>query len=169
MAGGRAVEATIGGGRSALTRFANNEITQNVDERRHVLSVRVDDGRRTGRATGNDFSDAAIARLLARAAEAARVATEFEDALPLLGPQTYRESAAPDSATAAFGPAERAAEVARAVARTKAAGLDGAGIFETGDGTIGDYGDLGSLAIANTRGLFAYHAETSAAFSISAL
>lgn len=168
-AGPRELEASIGGGENFLTRFANNEITQNVAERRYVLSVRVAQGRRSGRATGNDWSDAGIARLVARAEEAAKVAPESHEAIPLLGPRTYREVDAVDLATAALGPEARAREVGRAVARTRAANLDGAGIFETGHGTIGDYGELETLALANTRGLFAYHTETSATFSISAL
>ncbi len=169
IAGSRELEASIGGGENYLTRFANNEITQNVAERRHVLSVRVAQGRRSGRATGNDWSAAGIARLVARAEEAARVAPESNDAVPLLGPQSYREVDAVDPATASLGPEARAREVGRAVARTRAAGLDGAGIFETGHGTIGDYGELGTLALANTKGLFAYHIETSATFSMTAL
>lgn len=168
-AGPRELEASIGGGENSLTRFANNEITQNVAERRYVLSVRVARGKRSGRATGNDWSDAGISRLVARAEEAARVAPESDDAIPILGPQTYRDVDAVDSATASLGPEGRAREVGRAVARTRAANLDGAGIFETGYGTIGDYGELGTLALANTRGLFAYHVQTSATFSISAL
>jgi PmbA protein len=168
-AGSRELEASIGGGENCLTRFANNEITQNVAERRYVLSARVTQGKRSGRATGNDLSDAGIARLVASAAEAAKVAPESNDAVPLLGPQRYQEVDAVDSATAALGPEARAREVGRAVERTRAANLDGAGIFETGHGTIGDYGELGTLAMANTRGLFAHHIETSAAFSISAL
>ena len=169
IAGGRDVEASIGGGENFLTRFANNEITQNVAERRFVLSVRVAQGKRSGRATGNDWSDAGIARLVERADEAAKVAPESNEAMPLLGPQRYREVDAVDSATASLGPDARAREVGRAVARTKAAGLDGAGIFETGLGTIGDYGELGTLALANTKGLFAYHTETNATFSMTAL
>jgi len=168
-AGTREVEATVGGGENALTRFANNEITQNVVERRYVVSVRVAEGKRTGRATGNDLSDEGLSRLIARAAEAAKVAPASDDALPLLGPQRYREVDAVDVATATLGPEGRAREVGRAVARTMSAGLDGAGIYETGHGSIGDYGEIGALAIANTQGLFAYHTETSATFSISAL
>lgn len=169
IAGSRELEASIGGGENFLTRFANNEITQNVAERRFVLSVRVAKGRRSGRATGNDWSDAGIERLVARADEAAAVAPESNEAMPLLGPQRYREVDAVDPATAALGPEARAREVGRAVARTRAAGLDGAGIFESGFGTIGDYGELGTLALANTKGLFAYHTETTATFSMTAL
>src|SRR5512132_2599593 len=105
---GLEMEAVLGGGRSELTRFANNEITQNVSERRYVLSVRVARGRRTGRATGNDLSDDGIARLVRRADDAARLSPENEDLLPLPGPQEYRSVDAVDSATAGLGPDARA-------------------------------------------------------------
>jgi len=168
-AGGREVEVILGGGTDALTRFANNEITQNVAERRYRLSVRVVDGKRTGRATGNDLSDAGIARLMARAVEATRLSPEIQELLPLPGPQTYRASDGFDPATAALNADVRAREVGKAVARCRAAGLDGAGIYEVRAGTIGDYGEIGPLAMATSSGLFAYHAGTSAEFLISAL
>ncbi|HEX7079133.1 MAG TPA: TldD/PmbA family protein [Candidatus Eisenbacteria bacterium] len=169
LAGDRGMEVVLGGGLFELTRFANNEITQNVSERRYALSVRIVLGRRTGRASGNDLSHDGIAALVARAAESARLAPEIPDLLPLPGPQRYGEAPPPDPATERIGPVERATEVARAVARAKAAGVQAAGIYETGVGTIGDYGQMGTLAIANTSGLFAYHQGTDAAFAISAL
>jgi PmbA protein len=169
VAGSREIEAILGGGDHHLTRFANNEITQNVSEHRYELSVRVLQGKRSGRATGNDFSREGLERLIRSAEEAARVAPESADALPLPGPQSYQEVDACDEATKRLGPADRAREVARALERTAEAGLDGAGIYESGHGTIGDYGQIGPHAIANSQGLFAYHDETSATFSISAL
>jgi predicted Zn-dependent protease len=168
-ADGRGIEAVLGGGRAELTRFANNEITQNVSERRYVLSVRVVRGRRTGRATGNDLSDAGIARLVGRADEAARLSPEIDDLLPLPAAQRYRPVDAVDAATASLGPEERALEVKRAVARCREAGLAGAGLYETGAGTIGEYGTISPLAIANSNGLFAWHDSTDARFTISAL
>lgn len=168
-AGAREVEAVIGGGANHLTRFANNEITQNVSERRYVLSVRVVDGKRTGRASGNDLSRAGIDRLIRAAAEAARLSPEIPDLLPLPEPQVYREVEGDDAATASLGPEDRAREVGRAIEGCRKAGLTAAGIYETGRGTIGEYGELGVLAIANSRGLFAYHQGTDAAFRISAL
>lgn len=166
---GREIEATLGGGTSEVTRFANNEITQNVSERRYVLSVRVVRGRRTGRATGNDLSPGGVARLVRRADDAARLSPESPDLLPLPKPQQYREVDSADAETALFGPDGRAREVGRAVGRCKDAGIVGAGIYETGSGTIGDYGVISTLAIANSNGLFAYHDSTDARFSISAL
>jgi PmbA protein len=166
---GRDVEAVLGGGRAELTRFANNEITQNVSERRYVLSVRVVRGSRTGRATGNDLSDEGVARLVRRADEAARLSPEDPELLPLPGPQEYRHVDAVDAGTAALGPDARADAVERAVARCRVAGVVGAGIYESGSGTIGEYGAIAPLAVANTNGLFAWHDTTSARFTISAM
>src|SRR2546427_7888352 len=64
---GEEIEVFLGGGTEALTRFANNEITQNVAERRYLLSARIVHGKRTGRATGNDLSRSGIERLVPRA------------------------------------------------------------------------------------------------------
>jgi PmbA protein len=169
VAGGRGVEAVLGGGVSRLTRFANNEITQNVSENRVELAVRVVDGKRTGRASGNDLSRAGIERLVAAAASAAAVQPEIPDLLPLAGPQTYLTVDADDPATGDLDADGRAREVGRAVERCAKAGVTAAGIYETGRGTIGDYGMLDTMAIANTRGLFAYHRGTHATFRISAL
>jgi PmbA protein len=168
-ANGRDLEAVLGGGTAELTRFANNEITQNVSERRYVLSVRVARGKRTGRATGNDLSPDGIERLVRRADEAARLSPEIDDLLPLPGRQEYRDVDAADPETASLGPEARAEAVALAVARCRKGGVVGAGLYESGAGSIGEYGSIAPLAIANTNGLFAYHAGTDARFSISAM
>jgi PmbA protein len=168
-AGREPVEAILGGGASALTRFANNEITQNVLERRHLLSVRVQRGKRTGRASGNDLAEAGIARLVREAAEAAAVQPEISDLPPLPEARSYQEVDAFDGSTASCPPEAREAEVERAVARCRSAGLTGAGIFQTGEGSIGEYGEIGTTAIANSNGLFAFHRGTSATFRVSAL
>jgi len=169
LANGRDVEIILGGGFDALTRFANNQITQNVAERRYLLSARVVEGKRTGRATTSDVSREGIARVLDRAARAARLQPEIPDLLPLPDAQHYTDIDAADSATEALEPGARAKEVERAVRRCRKAGLEGAGIYEVRSGTIGEYGEIGALAMANTRGLFAYHSGTSAIFRVSAL
>jgi predicted Zn-dependent protease len=168
-ADGLEMEAVLGGGRSELTRFANNEITQNVSERRYVLSVRVARGKRTGRATGNDLSAEGVARLVRRADAAARLSPEIDDLLPLPGPQEYRAVDAVDPATASLGPEARSEAVSRAVARCREAGLTAAGIYESGSGSIGEYGTIAPLAIATTTGLFAHHDGTGARFTLSAM
>src|SRR5258705_12452939 len=57
------VEALIGAGASALTRFANNTIHQNVAERGVYLSVRALIDGRTARASSNRFDAESIQRV----------------------------------------------------------------------------------------------------------
>src|SRR5438067_13083079 len=58
------VEGLFYGGRSALTRFANNTIHQNVAEENHGVSVRTVFAGRTARATTNKFDDASLLRVI---------------------------------------------------------------------------------------------------------
>src|SRR2546423_15508481 len=59
------VEALIYGGHSALTRFANNTIHQNVAEENYVVSVRTAFDGRTARATTNKLDDESLKRVVA--------------------------------------------------------------------------------------------------------
>ena len=63
------IELLISNGRSALTRFANNTIHQNVAEEETSISVRVSFGGRTARATTNKSDDESLRRVV-QAAEA---------------------------------------------------------------------------------------------------
>src|SRR5437868_8516874 len=85
------VEGIFYGGKSALTRFANNTIHQNVAEENYHLSIRTAFGKKTGRATTNKFDDAGV-RSCVQASEAlARVQHEDADLLPLAGPGAFGE------------------------------------------------------------------------------
>src|SRR5215468_5525964 len=57
------VEALFYGGKSALTRFANNTIHQNVAEENYGVSVRAAFGGRTARATTNKFDKESLKRV----------------------------------------------------------------------------------------------------------
>ena len=81
----------LGVGSSALTRFANNHIHQNVAEENGHLSVRAFVGRRSGIATGNDLSDAGIRDTAARALALARLALKCHQLLWLSSPQAQIE------------------------------------------------------------------------------
>ena len=59
------VEALFYGGRSALTRFANNTIHQNVAEENYGVSVRTVFGGRTARASTNKLDDESLKRVVA--------------------------------------------------------------------------------------------------------
>ena len=55
-------EVLIQGGRSALTRFANNTIHQNVAEEGYVVSIRAALDGKTARATTNKLDDESLKR-----------------------------------------------------------------------------------------------------------
>src|SRR5258707_14595351 len=77
------VEAYFYGGHSALTRFANNTIHQNVAEENFGVSVRTVFGGRTARATTNAFDDESLRRVVQASESLARVQLEDSDLLPV--------------------------------------------------------------------------------------
>src|ERR1043166_2255988 len=103
------VEVVIAGGHSALTRFANNTIHQNVAEENYILSVRpVIDGK-TARATTNKLDDDGIKRVVESAEALTRVQQPDSDLLPMASADETRHTGqAPPSryfdATAALTP-----------------------------------------------------------------
>jgi predicted Zn-dependent protease len=158
-------EASLGGGHMALTRFAENTIHQNVAERGFELSVRVVLGKRTGRATTRRVDDEGVKACVETARSVARLAPEDPELLPCPGPQEYAKVEANDAATAALTPVARAEAVKAVVDACAAKGAKAAGAYRVEEGSFGDYGEAGELALANTRGLFAHHVSTSASFT----
>jgi PmbA protein len=155
-------EAIIAAGSSALTRFANNAIHQNVAERSGYLSVRVQIDGRTARATTNRLDDASIRRVV----EESVALTKLQEPDPALLPlsATSFPSGPPVSrfheATAQVAPIERAQAVAEAIGIVESLGQTAAGIYSTSDAVF---------ALLNTNGVFAYYPETMAQFSITAI
>jgi len=162
-AGVEDIEVFVGAHATALTRFANNAIHQNVAEREHTVSVRALIGQRTARATTNRTDDDSLRRVVEDAIALTRVAEPDPLLLPLPSLEEAGEIVeAPsrfDAATAATTPEQRALAVKRAIAIVESASATAAGIFETGEE---------AEALLNSRGLFRYHTETSARFSITA-
>src|SRR5690348_191955 len=83
------VEALIAGGQSALTRFANNTIHQNVAEENYVVSVRTVFDGRTARATTNKFDDESLKQAVLASEALAKVQEPDPDLLPAAGPEDY--------------------------------------------------------------------------------
>src|SRR5437879_6262532 len=77
------VEALTYGGHSALTRFANNTIHQNVAEENYVVSVRTAFDGRTARATTNKLDDESLKRVVAASEKLAKVQHPDPDLLPM--------------------------------------------------------------------------------------
>src|SRR6266581_6173791 len=80
------VECLFYGGHSALTRFANNTIHQNVAEENFGISVRTAFGGRTARATTNKFDDQSLQDVVRASESLAKVQQEDSDLLPVPEP-----------------------------------------------------------------------------------
>ncbi len=145
---------------NSLTRFAHNCVTQNVSRGEASVSVRVIDNGRMGRASSNRMELQSLTELPRTALEAAEVQREPDPELPSPpGPAEYQEMEAFFKSTAECTPGQRAAGISRAVKVCGSEGLSAAGIYTTGESAI---------AVANSKGVFAYHRGTSAEFSVSA-
>ena len=158
------VELLISGGKSALTRFANNTITQNVSEDNYVLSLRVNLDGRTARATTNKFDDESLKRLVQSATQLAKVQEPDPDLLPLADASAFNANG-PTVArtffeTASIGPKERAQAVGEMVDVAQKYKLTSAGIYATSESVE---------AVLNSRGLVAHHSQTSADVSVTML
>lgn len=144
---------------SGTTRFANNEVTQNVASRRQSVSATVAMNGQSGSASTTELSDAAVIDAVKRAEEIAKLTPADPEYMPPLPPQEYAILPTRRAETASATPARRLDAAREAIDACKAAGLVGAGIVTTTHETIG---------MAAKNGLFAYEPRTSAEFSLTA-
>lgn len=163
------VEVLFSSGKSALTRFANNTIHQNVAEENSSISVRsVFDGR-TARATTNKTDDESLCRVVASSESLAKVQHPDSDLLPVPDAREAASSAGNGAdqipsrhfaSTAAVTPELRAEGVKKIVDIAQQHKLTTAGIFSSSESVEG---------IFNSRGLTDWHAQTAADVSVTML
>jgi len=155
------VEVTVAGRRSSLTRFANNSITQNVSEEGCEVSVRMQMGGRTARATTNRLDEESLQRVVRQAEALARVQEEDPELLPMLT-AAEQGSVVPVNRwceeTAAMDAGERAAQVSAMVAIAQREGLNSAGTYSSG---------AHFEALFNSHGVVRWHRETLAQASVT--
>ncbi len=138
-------EALVMAEDSALTRFANSEIHQNVAETNSVVNLRVVIGKRIGVASSGRTDAEGLRRLAESAAAIASVVEELDDWGGLPGPTEVSPVAAGySSATASATPEFRADAVRWVIAAADAARVTAYGSFATG---------LESTAVANSNGV----------------
>jgi PmbA protein len=154
------VEAIIGAGSHALTRFANNSIHQNVAERNGYVSVRTILDGRTARATTNRVDNDSIRQVVEQAVAITKVQAPDPELLPLFGPGRELPVSRHFESTAAARPVERASGVAEAIRTVESKALTAAGIYSTNENVS---------AILNSRDVFDYYCDTFAQFSITAM
>ena len=157
-------EVLIYGGRSALTRFANNTIHQNVAEEGYLVSIRAALDGKTARATTNKLDDDSLKRAAESAFTLARMQERNPDLLPMPSPGDVHQSRAwvnrhfPE--TAAVAPEDRAQAVEKIVKVAKKYTQTTAGIFSTSDQIE---------VLINSKGLNQFYEQTSSEISITML
>jgi PmbA protein len=162
------IELLISGGRSALTRFANNTIHQNVAEEEYHISVRSAFGNRTARASTNKHDDDSLRRVVQSSEALAGVQYPDPDLLPM--PTKEEVAAAVErgdgpvnrcfEATARLTPQDRAEGVASMVNVAKKHNLTAAGIFSSAEIVEG---------LFNSKGVNGWYEQTLAEVSVSML
>jgi PmbA protein len=160
------IEVLVFGGKSALTRFANNTIHQNVAEENYSVSVRTVFGGRTARATTNKFDDESLKRVVQASESLAKVQHPDPDLLPLFdGSKNNGAGALPRPSrsfpsTLAITPEIRAQAVEKMVKVAERHKLTAAGIFANSESIEG---------IFNSRGVAEWHSQTSSDISVTML
>lgn len=157
------IELYIYGGHSALTRFANNVIHQNVAEDHVGVSVRTVFGGRTARATTNRLDDESLMRVVRSSESLAKVQQTDPDLLPMTDGKHFTPTATPSryfEQTAALEPAIRADAVKKIVEVADSHKLTTAGIFSSSKYFEG---------VFNSRGLSRWHTQTSSEISVTML
>jgi predicted Zn-dependent protease len=144
---------------SGTTRFANNQVVQNVDTRRGSLSVTVAFKRRHGTADTTDFTAGAVQEMVTRATHIAHLSPDDPEYLPPTVPQPYMPLPTARAETAAAGPARRLEYTNEAIGQCRMENLDAAGIVSSSIATVG---------VAANTGLFAHEERTDARFSLTA-
>lgn len=137
-----------------LTRFANSQIHQNVAWGDLGITVRVVDraarkgGARIGVASTNSFSDRSLRDVVNRAENLARLQREDPHFKSLPGPSKYAD--VPKFVNPAT-PEERARAVATIITKARDKKITASGAFDS---------VVSELAVANSHGVWAYHASS---------
>lgn len=150
--------AQLTGSEQGNVRYARNSVSTSGIVNNTELAVEARYGNKSGVATINEFSDAALEKVMRRAEELAKLSPDNPESMPMLGPQKYAEVNAFAKATAELTPDQRAKAAADSIAAARKQKVVAAGYLEDA---------RAFAAVANTRGLFGYHASTSANFTVT--
>ena len=164
MSAAEQTRVTIVSSQSGNTRFADGSITTSGGAENISVTVTATLGRRRASATTNILDDASLKRVVAQAAELARLAPEDPELMPELGPQTYATIGAFFERTANLDAETRSSAVRRAIEAANSAGKAAGQIFTAG---FLENNAL-ALSIATSADLFAYHRTSNARFSVTA-
>src|SRR5215831_10640622 len=143
-------------GLQANTRFADNGVTTSGDVTNDAVVIRSSFGRRSSTATTNILTDEGLRKVVETSERIARLSPEDREWLPELGAQQYRDVPAFFERTAGLDPSGRADAANVCIEAARRAGCTTAGFIML---------RAGATAVANNRGLYAYH--RSSAFAMT--
>ena len=145
---------------TALSRFSENQISQNVRKNTFSLTVTSYFGKRSASASTTELDREAIAATVSRAEDLARIAPEDPEWVELLPEQTYSDrTPAFDEATATLSPLKKGEIIQQVCALSKDAGVNGSGTLSF---------KVSLNAIGNSAGLRGCDRTTEADFSFTA-
>lgn len=146
-------EVLIAGQDLALTRFAANNIHQNVSETNVGVRVRSVVGKKIGVASSNDVSPESLKKLVQKAETIASFQQENPEFTSLAEPLPIQEVDAYSESTAVCSAVTRAKGVGSILEMSRANSLVASGAFSTG---------TEEMVVANSLGVSAYHCGTMA-------
>ena len=145
---------------TALSRFSENQIGQNVRKKTFSLRITSYFGKRSASASTTALNEEAIAQTVKRAENLATIAPEDPEWVELLPPQTYSDRVpAFDEATATISPLQKGEIIQRVCSLSKEAGVNGSGTLSF---------QVSLNAIGNSAGLRGCDRTTEADFSFTA-
>ncbi|MDX2129026.1 MAG: TldD/PmbA family protein [Chloroherpetonaceae bacterium] len=151
-------EVNLGGSVGGNIRYARNTVSTSGENSNMTLVVQSKFGKKTGTATVNEFTDAAIERTVRRAEELAQLAPENPEAMPLLGQQKYLESVTAFASTEGITPEYRTKVAEDSIIPCTGKDLQAAGFLDH---------DTSFGAVANSAGLSLYQKSTSVEFTLT--
>ena len=145
---------------TALSRFSENQISQNVRKNTFSLTVTSYFGKRSASASTTELDRFAIAQTVKRAEDMASIAPEDPEWVELLPEQTYSDrTPAFDEATATLSPLKKGEIIQQVCSLSKDAGVNGSGTLSF---------RVSLNAIGNSAGLRGCDRTTEADFSYTA-
>ena len=153
-----ACQVNINASANGNTRYARNEVTTAGDTDNATLTVSSRFGKRAASVGTNVLDEAGLVRAVETSERLARLAPENPDLMSPLPAQVYTDVPAYAEASAGLDAVRRADAVRNAAAESNRAGLMAAGLVHR---------VAGASAVANSAGLFGYHASTTAVHTLT--
>jgi len=153
-----ACEVNLNANTGGNIRYARNSVSTAGANEDLQMVVQSNFGKRAGVVTINEFDDATIERAVRRSEELAHLAPEDEEFMGPMGAQQYVTTQAFFDTVANITPEYRLQVAANSITPAKAKDCTAAGFLQDG---------AQWQAMMNTAGLFAYHRQTGATFSVT--